>query len=124
MSIKARLLIAICVIVAAAFAGIGVATVRLTRAEMIDRVDESLVATSARAPRGNDPGRRGGGHDPHGDSSGRSTALIVCDSKGTVLYAQPSGFSDEPDPLPRLEPQEIVARAGTIFTAPAAGDSG
>jgi hypothetical protein len=51
MSIKARLVIAISVLVAVAFALVGVVTVTATRAQMIARLDETLRAAHMRPAR-------------------------------------------------------------------------
>jgi two-component system OmpR family sensor kinase len=121
MSIKARLLVTISVLIALAFAGIGVATVQLTRAQMVERVDDSLRATTERPDKDGPGGRRN-----HVVSSGyaeRATAILYCDPDGTIASAEPSGFPGDPDPLPDLPPDVVVARAGMVFTADAVDGS-
>jgi two-component system OmpR family sensor kinase len=119
MSIKARLVIAISVLVAAAFVLIGAVTVTVTRAQMLGRVDDSLLAAPARVPRF----EQGPGSGP-GMESRRATATLVYAADGQVLYAEPSGFRDNPDPLPVVSPADLAAGVGHIFTTGAADGSG
>src|SRR5262245_11556527 len=97
MSIKARLLITITVLAAVAFAVTGIATVTVTRAQMINRVDDSLTAAAGKDPHGPPGGSRG---PRYGIQQG--TASLVLSPTGEVLSSSPSGFADNPDPLPDL----------------------
>jgi two-component system, OmpR family, sensor kinase len=118
MSIKARLVIAISVLVAAAFILIGSVAVTLTRAQMIERVDQSLLAAPSRVPRF-EQGPRGNG----GMESRRATATLVYDATGAVRYVERSGFRDNPDPLPAIAPSDLAAGPGHIFTTGAEDNS-
>ncbi len=148
MSIKARLVIIISILVTAAFVLTGIITVRETRAGMVDRVDETLFAIQSKSnPKdGNNwsNGRRQGGPglgfpanqsgqdgsaaevetDDDGSSGGgvyrRSTATLSIGRDGTVSGASPSGYVDDPDPLPDLSGydfDELQDKAGDTFTS-------
>src|SRR5688572_18685815 len=121
MSIKARLLITISVLIAVAFAAIGVVTVRLTEARMVERVDDTLAtATTKPARSGYGPGEH------HRDDYGkRATATMFYGPRGNVVYSEPSGFTDEPDPLPDIQFSDLAAREadGHAFTVAAADGS-
>jgi two-component system OmpR family sensor kinase len=122
MSIKARLAIAISLFVAIAFALIGAATVTVTRAGMIDRVDDVLRATSTKAPKPY-------GHDDDNQPSyaKRATATLFFGPDGEPRGDDPSGFADDPDPLPDLTGLDLAALAasdGEIVTTGAVDGSG
>lgn len=122
MSIKARLLIAITALVAIAFALTGVATVTLIRAQMINRVDATVLASAGKAGHFGDGPKR----NKPGFGSKQSTATLFLAPDGTVLDADPSGFPDDPDPLPDLSGMDLARRASgndAIFTAGSVGDS-
>lgn len=119
MSIKARLLVAITALVTVAFAFTGVATVTVTRAQMLDRVDDTLIASAGKDPRHWDNPRRGADFGPK-----QSTAYLLLAPDGTVVDSDPSGFPTDPDPLPdlsSLDSDDLAARDDTIFTVGSAG---
>lgn len=127
MSIKARLLVAISVAVAAALLLIGVVTVALTRDQLIGRVDETLVSAANKRPphyAGNDNQPSNGDRQPQPNYGKRSTATIILNSNAEPLYVEPSGFPDDPDPLPAIT-SELMQRSGEgPFTTGAADSSG
>jgi two-component system OmpR family sensor kinase len=45
-------------------------------------------------------------------------AIVIMDSDGVVRFAQPSGFTDDPDPLLDIEMVPIIAGRGDIGTIP------
>lgn len=122
MSIKTRLVIAISGLVAVALVIIGGVTVAVTRAQMIDRVDQSLVSAPVNHLRG--------GQGPRGlpgtrtEYTGRTIAILVVDASGDIIYLEPSGFEDDPDPLPELNARTLQARSERFFTTGAADGSG
>lgn len=119
MSIKTRLLLAISAFVLLAFLASGALTVNRTRAGMISRIDQSLVNSPIRPLRPRD-----GALDREGGR--QATATLLIDASGTVVYSSPSGYPEDPDPLPDLAglaPDELARRAGTIFTVDAADGS-
>ncbi len=119
MSIKTRLLLAISAFVLLAFLAGGFLTVNRTRAGMIDRLDQSLVNSPLRPIRPRDGGASS-------DGGRQATATLLIDAGGTVVYSSPSGYPDDPDPLPDLAgltPAQLDRRTGTIFTVDASDDS-
>ncbi len=138
MSIKARLVIMISVLVTAAFVLTGVVAVRATRAGMIDRVDDTLFAIQSKSgPNGRDD--KGGSKSPAspsnldsvsdtqdngggGDFYKRGTAAFTIEPNGNFTNVVPSGYPDDPDPLPDLSSYdrgELASRVGEVFTSAA-----
>ena len=119
MSIKARLLISIGIAIAIAFVVIGVATVTVTRDRMVDRIDADLLASP------NGPPRPSGGGDPLQGAGyyERATASIILDPDGNITRSEPSGWSNNPDPLPDIQPGDVVSQLGEIYTVDAVGAS-
>lgn len=128
MTIKARLVITITALVALALVVSGVVTVGVTRAQMIGRVDDTLLSVKAKPPRyGEHNGPAPGPGLDYSNPSKPSLATLEFGPDGTLTDASPSGFVDDPDPLPDLEPlgaEGLDEHAGEIFTAGAVGDSG
>jgi two-component system, OmpR family, sensor kinase len=119
MTIKARLIITISLLVAVAFVVSGIVTVNRTRAGLIERVDEMIVTVPLRQP-------RVGSGEPHAGPGRESVATIVVAANGSVIYASPSGLASDPDPLPDLssvDPRELHARSGAFVTVGATGES-
>lgn len=115
MSIKTRLLIAISAFVLLAFLASGFLTVNRTRAGMIARIDQTLVSSPVRPLRPRD-----GALDREGGR--QATATLLINASGAVVYSIPSGYPDDPDPLPDLAGMtlaQLARRSGTIFTADA-----
>ncbi|HUG13642.1 MAG TPA: HAMP domain-containing sensor histidine kinase [Thermomicrobiales bacterium] len=119
MSIKTRLVISISVLVAIALVVIGGVTVGVTRAQMIARVDQSLAAAPVNHLR---EGPRQGGLDQN-RYTGRTIAILVVDRSGTLVYLEPSGFADNPDPLPALNGRAFPSRGERFFSTGAADGS-
>ena len=98
MSLRARLLISLAVMLCVALLAAGVLLVELTRASLVDRVDRDLLAL-------NSPGgqlqRLGNLAAPDNDA-GRRLAVLRLDRQGNVVRSYPSGFAGSPDPLPVL----------------------
>ncbi len=136
MSIKARLVIMISVLVTVAFVLTGVVAVRATRAGMIDRVDETLFAIQSKSGPKIPEARGGikppGGQGPFDSPAGppenqnpddgvykRSTVSLTLNGDGDIIDATPSGYVDDSDPLPDLSGYEIGElrdRVGDVFT--------
>jgi len=102
MSLRARLLLSLGALVAVALVVSGALVVGLTRAGLVEQLDAEL-----RSARG--PGFRGGqpGVDQD-DPTGRRVAFVVIAPDGSLVYALPSGFASDPDPLPGVPPADVL----------------
>lgn len=120
MSIRARLTVAVVVLLVVATALLGWIVVGTARDDMVARLDERLVESADR-PLLNGPFPGSGGRLP-GDR--RSIAQVVVDTEGDVLRADAAGIDDDPDALPEL-PQipsaDLDAMLGRIITLPSEG---
>jgi two-component system OmpR family sensor kinase len=96
MTLRARLLLALGVLLAAALVVTGALVVGLTRGNLIQQVDNDLESASTADFTVVGPPR--GGPDP----TGRRFALLVLNSDGRVVERLPSGFHNSPDSLPSL----------------------
>ncbi len=98
MSLRARLLASLAVMLTVALVAAGFLLVELTRASLVDRVDRELQSL-------NGPGGQLQrlGELAAGDSeAGRRLAVLRLDRQGNVVRSYPSGFAGDPDPLPAL----------------------
>jgi two-component system, OmpR family, sensor kinase len=98
MSLRARLLASLAVMLAFALLGAGVLLVGLTRAALVDRVDHELLAIDTGAGRL----ERLAGLTATDSEAGRRLAVMRLDRRGNVTRSFPSGFASDPDPLPVL----------------------
>ncbi|HEY3335315.1 MAG TPA: HAMP domain-containing sensor histidine kinase [Candidatus Limnocylindrales bacterium] len=117
MSLRTRLVVSLVATLAVALVIAGVALVGLTRQSLVNRVDQELLTLASTADRiGPLQDLTGGGE------AGRRLAVMRLDRRGTIMRSFPSGFANDPDPLPVLPvyPGGIPAEAfGTIATRPA-----
>ena len=125
MNVKARLSLAVVVLLAIATGVLGAVAVRATRSSLIDQVDERLLA--ARSRFGPEGGFVAG---PDGGDRGvqfREFAEIMYASDGTVVRSEPAGFADAPEALPAIPTVpsgELDAIIGRVVTLPAVGGHG
>ncbi len=113
MTLRAKLLLWMTVLLAAGFAVSSFFVVRSTKANLLDQVDDRLFAARG-ALRGRPQ------PPPGGDPSGRQVAMIVYGPGGELIDAIPSGFATDPDPLPDVPASEALATPpGEVLTAPA-----
>ncbi|MCJ7710467.1 MAG: HAMP domain-containing histidine kinase [Chloroflexi bacterium] len=122
MSLRARLLASLAIMLAVALLGAGILLVGLTRAALIDRVDAELESISSAATLV----QRMTDLTEADDVAGRRLAILRLDKRGNVNRAFPSGFADDPDPIPVLPsyPDGFPASAlGPIVERPAADGS-
>jgi two-component system OmpR family sensor kinase len=117
MSLRTRLVLSLVATLAVALVIAGVALVGLTRQSLLDRVDQELLTLASTADRlGPLQDLTGGGE------AGRRLAVMRLDRRGNIQRSFPSGFSNDPDPLPDLPvyPGGIPAEAyGRTETRPA-----
>jgi len=103
VSIKARLSIAVVLLLAAITALLGFIVIRTTRDQMVDQIDDRLLSSQGPLGRSEGPGP-----DGQGSSGGpyRETAVVLLDADGDVYEAgtEPAGTPDDPEPLPELPP--------------------
>jgi two-component system, OmpR family, sensor kinase len=99
---------------------LGVVLVRSSRTVLVSQLDTELREVSSRAQGTDDrAGLLGDDSDDGAASPGlesRSVATLLVSSDGTVVRANPSGFNDDPDPLP--DPSGYSVAPGTIQTIP------
>ena len=118
MTLKARLVIAIGVLILIVIAALGVVIVRSTSEVLVGQVDDLLDGVQTRSggrlpPRVPiEPAR--GLRDP----ASYSAARMIVTEHGDVLVAEPSGFADDPDPLPDPASIDDLLASGEIETVP------
>jgi two-component system, OmpR family, sensor kinase len=98
MSLRARLLVSLAVMLSVALLAAGILLVELTRASLVDRVDHELLGLSG-------PGgglQRLGNLTASDSDAGRRLAVLRLDRQGNVVRSYPSGFATAPDPVPSL----------------------
>ena len=120
MTIRARLTLAVALLLTVATAVLGWVVVGEARRAMVDRLDERLVDAAERPLR--DFARPGPGQPDASDE--RSVAEVVVLADGDVVLSLPAGFGDSPEPLPVLpDPatEDVDALVGTIATMPSEG---
>jgi two-component system, OmpR family, sensor kinase len=122
VSVKARLTIAVVVLLAAVTGLLGWIVIRSTRDTMIDQIDDRLHAQRASPPEQAGRPRAPGPNDgPY-----RETADIFLDDEGRKVGDDPAGFPNDPEPLPVIPPVESAEfhsmLDGDIRTLPADGD--
>jgi two-component system OmpR family sensor kinase len=120
MSLRARLLLSLGALVAVALVVSGALVVGLTRAGLVEQLDAQLRAARGPDFRGDQPG-----FSPD-DPTGRRIAFLVIAPDGSLVYAVPSGFATEPDPLPAVPPLETLRaneRRDTVLELPAVDGS-
>ena len=117
MSLRTRLVVSLVATLAVALVIAGVALVGLTRQSLLDRVDQELRTLASTADRiGPLQDLTGGGE------AGRRLAVMRLDRRGNIQRSFPSGFANDPDPLPDLPVYQngIPASAyGKLETRPA-----
>jgi two-component system OmpR family sensor kinase len=104
MALRTKLVISFTGLLLVAIATVGVVASRSMEGILVDQIDRTLVGFVVRGPGpqpnpgpGPEPAPSGGEED---DSLRRDVAEVIIDEKGVVVVALPSGFFDDPDPLP------------------------
>jgi len=96
MTLRSRLLLLLGSLVAVALLFSGGLVVGITRASLVDELDNDLL--TARTTDFTVPGPRRGQDDP----TGRRFALLVFNRSGALIEQLPSGFNYSPDSLPAV----------------------
>jgi two-component system OmpR family sensor kinase len=104
MSLRTRLILSFTVLLLVVIAAVGLVASRSIEGILVDQVDRVLIGFGERGPTphefngpGPSPADEGGAED---EEFLRTIAELWVDSEGQVLFSRPSGFSDDPDPLP------------------------
>ncbi|HEY6531589.1 MAG TPA: HAMP domain-containing sensor histidine kinase [Acidimicrobiales bacterium] len=124
LTLRHRLVLAIgaaCIVV---FGAVGFASVRAVRAELVERMDQSLVRSVASAP------AAAGFITPEQskllrEASGPSEITVLVATPDSTKLAVPAGNPDTPLPGPDLDGlsyDELLARQGAAFGVPGEGD--
>jgi two-component system OmpR family sensor kinase len=82
----------------------------------VAQLDDQLRQARGPEPRGGPPGF------DEDDPTGRQVALLTVAPDGTLVYAVPSGFANDPDPLPAAPSSDVLrasARTDRILELPA-----
>ncbi len=121
MSLRTRLVAGFTVLLFAAIAGLGVVAVSSTRSALTAQIDAQLRGVEARF--GLRPRLGGGSFGPPGVGAEtqlvRPLAYMSVDADGAIVSAVPSGFEDDPDPLPDPDSfDELLAAPEGIATIP------
>jgi len=99
MTLRVKLVISFTVLLVVVIATVGIVASRSIRSILVAQTDRTLASFADRDP-------SGGGGDPDDEPGARPTqflrpfAELLVASDGTVIFSQPSGFADDPDPLP------------------------
>ncbi len=102
MTLRVKLVISVTVLLFIVIAAIGLVASRSIRSILVSQTDRNLTNLADRNPRSEpspDSDDRDGQQTPSGPFFRPYAELLVA-SDGTVLLSEPSGFLDEPDPLP------------------------
>ena len=107
MSLRTRLVISFTVLLLIAIVAIGFVASRSSQDILVAQIDRTLLGIAERGPSPElRPGEAPRSNEPPpdsqvgGDTFLRPTAEIVVTDDGEVVLARPSGFVDDPDPLP------------------------
>jgi hypothetical protein len=98
MTLRTKLVISFTLLLLAVIAVVGLVASRSIRSILIGQIDQDLQGVVSRGPGPFGDGPPG----PRPDDGPflEPFAVVVTDASGTVIDARPSGFADEPDPLP------------------------
>ena len=114
MTLKARLTIAVVVLLVALTGVLGVITVRATRSSMVSQVDERLDAIRDRPPGPGGFGGPGGPTNADSQERYRDVADFLYSPQGRLLFSRPAGFGDDPESPPDLPKIPSAAFAAII----------
>jgi two-component system OmpR family sensor kinase len=121
MRLRTQLVVAFTLLLLAVIAAVGTVVVQSSRSVLTAQIDDMLIGIQQRTgpdrPPPNGPADRG--EDP----SESGVAFIAIDSDGAILFADQSGFADDPDPMPDTAALINDAQPGEIATIAAEGES-
>jgi two-component system OmpR family sensor kinase len=98
MALSTKLVISFIVLLLVAITVVGVVASRSVEDILVGQIDEMLTGFAARGP---GPGGGGDRPPPEGEEPFFSPfAEVLIAQDGSIAFAKPSGFADDPDPLP------------------------
>lgn len=102
MTLRTRLAIASAVVIALTIALLSAFVIRTTRATLIDQIDHQLIDASDRYVK-YPPKPASGNHDGGDPSADKNQfAVLLYSDDGELIASAPSGYGDDPDPLPKM----------------------
>ena len=94
MSLRTKLVISFTLLLLLVIVTVGLIATRSVESILVAQIDRTLAGFVGRGP---GPGPH---PEPPDDELFRPIAEVLVDGEGTVVESRPSGFSDDPDPLP------------------------
>ncbi|MGA9595493.1 MAG: hypothetical protein WBV06_05030, partial [Acidimicrobiia bacterium] len=121
MRLRTQLVVTFTLLLLAVITAVAFVVVRSSRAVLTNQVDDSLRGIQIRI----EPNRLIpiGAPNRAGDPSPQHVAHIVLDAAGNVVFEDPSGFRDSPDPLPYITDLFENASLREIVTIPSVDGS-
>jgi two-component system OmpR family sensor kinase len=119
MTLRARLLLALGILVTTALVVTGGLVVGITRASLVEQLDTDLrTATSADISAAPPPGQPD-------DPTGRRFALLIYEANGDLVQALPAGLASSPEPLPDMPASGVqsLPTTGSIVERPSTDGS-
>lgn len=99
-------------------AALGVMAVNASREVLTSQVDDSLAGIRDRVGGGFGRFFAAGPFARESDPATQPVAVVIVDTEGTVVFADPSGFADDPDPLPSVDALLDLVGTEDIQTVP------
>lgn len=106
MSLRTKLVISFTFLLLLVIVTVGLIATRSVESILVAQIDRTLAGFVGRGP---GPGPH---PEPPDDEFYRPIAEVLADAQGTVLESRPSGFSDDPDPLPDVS--DLAGKEGTV----------
>ena len=98
MSLQTRLVVSFSILLLVVIAVVGLVATQSVERVLIDQIDNALLRFEGRGRQPNFPLE--GFRPPSDEEFLRPVGEIFIDANGSVVEARPSGFTDDPDPLP------------------------
>jgi two-component system OmpR family sensor kinase len=125
MSLRTKLVISFTTLLLVVIAAVGFVASRSIESILINQIDQTLAGFVQRGPLPPGTFGPGPGLSPEPEQQGeqvlRSIAEVIIDADGGIVLSLPSGFLDDPDPLPDVsnipdtdEPYFVSSVDGTI----------
>ena len=99
MTLQTRLVVSFSILLLVVIAAVGLVATQSVERVLIDQIDNALLRFEGR---GRQPNLPQGFRPPTDEEFLRPVGEIFIDANGSMVEARPSGFTDDPDPLPDL----------------------